>query len=99
MSLSFEWDDKKSRENQRKHGGSFEEAKTVLNDPFAITIYDSDHSINEDRYIDLGLSENGRSLVVCYSERRATIRIISNRAATRRELPISEKENLAINPI
>ncbi|MGR3179549.1 MAG: BrnT family toxin [Candidatus Anammoxibacter sp.] len=56
MSLIFEWDENKAEENSKKHGVSFEEAKTVLNDPFSLTIYDSDHSIEEDRYLDIGLS-------------------------------------------
>ena len=90
MSLSFEWDDEKSSDNQRRHGVSFQEAKTVFNDPLAITTYDPDHSIVEDRYIDLGLSANGRCLVVCYTERRGNIRIISSRAGTRRERRIYE---------
>ncbi len=85
MSLVFEWDENKSRENQKKHGVSFEEAKTIFNDPFAITVYDPDHSINEDRYIDLGLSSKGRFLVVFYTERGSRIRLISSREATRRE--------------
>ena len=99
MSLIFGWDENKSRENERRHGVSFEEAKTIFNDPFAITIYDPDHSIVEDQFIDPGLSADGRFLVVCYTERGTTIRIISSRAATRREPPISEKKDLAINPI
>lgn len=85
MSLSFEWDDGKSRDNQRKHGVSFQEARTVFNDTLAITIYDPDHSIVEDRYVDLGLSSNGRCLVVSYAERGEEIRIISGRVATQRE--------------
>ena len=90
MSLIFGWDENKSRENERRHGVSFEEAKTIFNDPFAITIYDPDHSINEDRYIELGLSTDGRFLVVCYTERGTTIRIISSRAATQRERRVYE---------
>ena len=56
MTLTFEWDEDKSRPNLRKHGVAFEEAKTVFNDPFAITIADPDHSDEEDRYVDIGLS-------------------------------------------
>ena len=46
MALIFEWGENKAQENQRKHGVDFEEAKTVFNDPFAITVYDPDHSVN-----------------------------------------------------
>ena len=85
MSLIFAWDEDKSKENERRHGVSFEESKTIFNDPLSITIYDPDHSIDEDRFIELGLSKTGRFLIVCYTERGTTIRIISSRAATRRE--------------
>ena len=56
MSLSFEWDEEKSSLNERKHGVSFEEAKTVMNDPYSLTIFDVEHSEHEDRWLDLGLS-------------------------------------------
>ncbi len=85
MALTFEWDENKALENYRKHGIDFEEAKTVFNDPFTITIYDPNHSINEDRFIDLGRSATGRILVVVYTERNETIRLISSRIATKRE--------------
>ena len=64
MASLFEWDDEKAAANEAKHGASFDEAKTVFNDPFAITIGDPDHSIGEDRYVDIGLSAMGRFLVV-----------------------------------
>ena len=92
MALTFEWDENKALENYRKHGVSFEEAKTIFNDFFAITIYDPDHSINEDRFIDLGRSSRGRILVVVYTERNETIRLISSRMATRRECWNYEKK-------
>ena len=74
-----------TEENLRKHGVSFAEAKTVFNDPFAISIYDPDHSADEDRYLDMGLSSVERILVVSYTERNEYIRIISSREAIRRE--------------
>ena len=85
MSLTFEWDEKKADENLRKHGVSFEEAKTVFNDPFSVTIHDPDHSSDEQRYVDIGLSLKGRLIVVSYCERGKTIRLISSRRATRKE--------------
>ena len=85
MALTFEWDKNKAEENLRKHGVGFEETKTVFNDPFSITIYDPDHSTDEDRYIDVGLSSRGRILVVSYTERGENIRLISSREANRRE--------------
>jgi hypothetical protein len=85
LSLIFEWDEKKADDNLRKHGVSFDEAKTVFNDPFSVTIYDPDRSSDEERYIDIGLSLKGRLIVVSYSERGEKIRIISGREATRKE--------------
>jgi uncharacterized DUF497 family protein len=85
MSLEFEWDEKKAEENLEKHDIGFDEAKTVFNDSLSITIYDPDHSINEHRYIDIGLSSKDRLIVVSYSERGQKIRIISCRKATKKE--------------
>jgi uncharacterized protein len=78
----FEWDDDKAARNVRIHGVEFEEARTVFEDPFAITIPDDRHSENEDRSIVLGLSLLSRVLLVVYTERRERIRIISARKAT-----------------
>ncbi len=85
MVLTFEWNEDKSKENLRKHGVSFEEAKTVFNDPSAITISDPDHSEYEYRYLDIGTSFKDRVLVVWYTERGENIRIIGCRKATRSE--------------
>ena len=85
MSLTFEWDERKADDNLRKHGVSFDEAKTVFNDPFSVTIYDPDHSRDEQRYIDIGLSSKGRLIVVSYTETREKIRIINSREATKKE--------------
>ena len=92
--MIFEWDEEKSQKNLRKHKVSFEEAKSVFNDPFALTIPDPKHSVGEYRYIDIGCSSKGRILVVSYSERQSNIRIISCRRATKLEQRIYEKGNL-----
>jgi uncharacterized protein len=91
MQLRFEWHEGKAANNLKKHGISFEEAKTVFNDPLSITIADAQHSDNEDRYIDIGLSSQGELLVVVYTERQANIRIISCRKATNAERKIYEQ--------
>lgn len=84
--LRFEWDGRKSAENQRKHGASFAEAQTVFYDENAIEFFDPDHSENEDRFILLGISARLRVLVVCYCQRREnSIRIISARKADKKE--------------
>jgi len=85
-SLEFEWDERKNRENIRKHGVSFDEAETVFADEHALLIDDPDHSGAENRFILLGLSGNLHTLVVCHCYRRGSvIRIISARKATARE--------------
>ncbi len=91
MTLTFEWDDPKSTRNLEKHGVSFEEAKTVFNDPFSVTISDPEHSDDEDRYLDIGISSKGRVLVVWYTERRDNIRIIGCRVADPSERKEYEK--------
>lgn len=81
MEKSFEWDENKAKENIRNHKVSFDEASTIFKDPFSITIFDPDHSIAEDRYVDIGCSSTGRVLVVVYTERGQSMRIISCRKA------------------
>ena len=85
MSLTIEWDPDKAGTNVRKHGVSFEEACTVFADPLSLTIWDSDHSVGEMRFLDVGLSRAGRLLTISYTERGATIRLITARRASRRE--------------
>jgi len=85
--ITFEWDERKNRENRRKHKISFEEAQTVFLDENAIRYFDPDHSEDEDRFIMLGMSFSLRVLVVChcYREDDSVIRIISARKADKRE--------------
>jgi uncharacterized DUF497 family protein len=81
------WDETKNQDNIRNHKVSFEEAQTVFYDPGGRLIADPDHSIDEDRFIILGLSKMLKLLVVChcYREDDETIRIISARKATKTE--------------
>jgi len=83
--MEFEWDDDKADSNLRKHGVSFLEAQTVFADPLALTGCDPDHSREEDRYITMGTSLEGRLLVVSHTDREDRLRIISAREASRRE--------------
>jgi uncharacterized DUF497 family protein len=85
MSLAFEWDDIKAKQNLKKHGVSFEEASTIFGDPLARTIHDPLHSEEEDRFVNLGESQRRRLLVVVFAERGDKIRIISARVASRHE--------------
>ncbi len=91
MALSFEWHEEKATANLRKHGVRFEEARTVFNDPMALTIEDREHAQEESRYIDIGYSASGRLLVVVYTERGGVIRLISSRKATRTERTYYER--------
>jgi uncharacterized DUF497 family protein len=85
--IEFEWDERKSRANKRKHGISFDEAQTVFLDENALRYNDPDHSRDEDRFIMLGLSIRLRVLIVCHCYRSddMVIRIISARKATKSE--------------
>ena len=85
--LRFEWDEQKASANRKKHGVSFEEARSVFSDERARLIDDPDHSGEEERFVLLGLGYSLRLLVVChcYRSRKGVIRIISARKATTEE--------------
>jgi uncharacterized DUF497 family protein len=85
MSIEFEWDPDKAAKNIKKHQVSFNEAATVFGDPLSMTFFDPDHSVDEDRYITVGLSRLGNLLIVAHTDRGDRIRIISARKATRQE--------------
>ena len=92
MSPEFEWDPAKAKTNLRKHQVSFEEASTIFDDPLFITFLDEEHSINEERYITMGLSRRQRLLLVAHADRQGRIRIISAREATKNERRFYEEE-------
>ena len=85
--LRFKWDDEKEKINIRKHGISFDEARTVFYDEKAIQFFDPDHSEEEDRFILLGISFKLRILVVChcFRESETVVRLFSARKADRDE--------------
>lgn len=83
--MQFEWDRNKASKNLKKHKVSFDEAMTVFYDPLSATFEDSDHAIDEQRYITVGCSAHSRLLVVSHTERDKNIRIISARVATAHE--------------
>lgn len=85
--LKFEWDFQKASANLRKHQVSFDEARSVFYDEFAVQFVDEAHSSEEDRFLMLGMSSGAKLLIVCHCEREHgdVIRIISARKATKRE--------------
>jgi len=90
--MEYDWDKNKAIANLSKHGVSFEEAKTVFDDPLYVDFYDPDHSFGEHRFILLGESAHGRLLFVSYMERNNGIRLISAREATLSERKAYEQE-------
>ena len=83
--MRFEWDSKKAGKNLEKRGLSFEEAATAFGDPQSLSDYDPDHSEDEDRFILLGATHVRRLVVVSYTDRGESVRLIRARLATRRE--------------
>jgi hypothetical protein len=87
----FEWDSVKAKQNIYKHKVSFPRAAKIFHDPDAISIFDEEHSQEEDRWVTMGRGENGVLVVVNHTfsridESSCTIRIISARKATKREM-------------
>lgn len=83
--LDFEWDKDKAQLNLKKHNVTFEEATTVFVDELSTTFPDPNHSLNEFRYIILGITKLSKLLVVSHTYRDGNIRIISARNATKKE--------------
>ncbi len=89
--FDFDWDAKKVRANLKKHQVSFRLATAVFNDPLAVTIFDEEHSDNEERWVTIGRVPNSTVLVVVHttiqvSNTELHIRIISARRADREEM-------------
>ena len=89
--MAWEWDDEKAASNLEKHGVSFEEAATVFDDPLYVDFYDPDHSAEEHRYLIVGMSLKGRLLIVSYTERPESGRLISAREVTAAERKVYEE--------
>ncbi len=65
MDYNFDWNPAKENQNIRKHKLNFRLALTVFRDPYQLTLYDEEHSQDEDRWITIGLDETGILRVVC----------------------------------
>ena len=89
--MKIEWDTNKNDVNVKKHHISFETAARVFLDENRLDYYDIVHSMNEDRYITIGLVKE--VIVVVYTLRKTRIRIISARLATRKERELYYEEN------
>jgi uncharacterized DUF497 family protein len=85
--MRFEWDPAKAASNAKKHKVTFELAKSVFYDDFAVQFFDEEHSSDEDRFLLLGMSSDARLLLVCHCEMEEAnvIRIVSARKATQSE--------------
>jgi len=88
--MEYEWDPRKASHNWKKHGVDFIEAATIFNDPLSITYPDPDHSVNEDRYVIIGMSTAERLLIVAHTDRNGVTRLISARNVTNRERKLYE---------
>jgi uncharacterized DUF497 family protein len=91
--LQFEWDEAKAARNLEKHGVAFDEASSVFRDLLAKVVPDPTDPSGEDRAIMMGHSDQGRLLLVVFTERADRIRIISAREPTRRERHGYEEES------
>ena len=91
MALYFQWGEAKARSNEQKHGVSFAEAAELFADDHSSCVHDPDHSHHEERYLLFGVSSSGSFLVVAYTERSETIRIISARRMTSQERKAYER--------
>lgn len=88
--IQFEWDPKKNEINIKKHGISFETAREVFYDDYAILFDDPDHSYDEERFLIIGSAKSKQICIVshCYRDNDNRIRIISARRATKNEQSI-----------
>ncbi len=89
--MDFEWDEEKAAGNYEKHGVSFADAATAFDDPLYVDFYDPHHSSEERRYLIIGMSLEGRLLIVSYTERDDVVRLISAREVTSAERNAYEK--------
>jgi uncharacterized DUF497 family protein len=96
VEYNFEWDPSKARSNQFKHGVSFQQASQVFRDPMALTLFDEEHSLDEERWTTLGQLADGQYILVIHTFEqqgdRVDIRIISARKATKNEIRQYEGE-------
>ena len=93
--MDYDWDPDKAIANINKHGVSFEEAKTVFDNPLAVIFSDEINSVGEQREIIVGHSANNLLLMVSFTERPDTVRLISARLVT----PKRSEEHTSETPV
>jgi len=91
VQYNFEWNLNKAKQNYNKHKVSFDRAAEIFLDPFMVSIYDTEHSKSEERWITIGKDRNDVPLVVIHTfnevdRNNCVIRIISSRKATKKEI-------------
>lgn len=92
--LKFEWDENKNEINKRKHGISFETAREVFYDDDAVLFDDPDHSVGEERFLIIGMTESVKKICIvshCYRDADNVIRLISAREATKNEKNVYQR--------
>ena len=82
--MDFEWDPVKARSNLAKHGIRFSDVEPAFYDQHAISMPDPWAS-TEERFVLVGMDALARIVVVVYTYRGDSIRIISARRATKSE--------------
>lgn len=91
--MEFEWHVAKAQANRRNHGDSFELAKTVYKDPFAIERLDDREDYGEERFVVIGMAEGDCLLYVAYAERGERFRLTSAGRVTQHEQADYYKQN------
>jgi uncharacterized protein len=87
----FEWDPNKAKSNFKKHKISFEQAAFVFKDSNALSVFDPEHSENEERWVTIGIDQNGYIIVVCHTFKEETKNIVKIRIFSARKAVLNEK--------
>ncbi len=98
MRYTFDWNPEKEKQNIRKHNLNFQQAANVFKDPNQLSMYDDQHSDDEDRWITIGLDSTGVLRIVVHTfeqidESVSKIRIISARKATSNEAKLYQEQS------
>ncbi|MDO5651195.1 MAG: BrnT family toxin [Moraxella sp.] len=92
--MPFEWGDDKNTLSTKKHGVNFFEACTVFFDEHEVTFLDNRFHDDEQRFITIGMSDQGRLLLVAWTERHTAYRIITAMKAEKKHDNIYRRKQL-----